>query len=146
MNKTGFTLMEMLVVVLIMGILAAIAIPQYQQVVYKARFVKLMPIVKALKNAEEEYWLANRRYAYDFGELGFRAQGFQPSAVSSQAPTRRSHLVNGNQRLEIFENGGGTPVVSGSILNRAGTSSVQYLIYLNKCDHGDCAHLMYPHG
>ena len=62
MNKTGFTLVELLVVVLIIGILAAMALPNYQTAVDKARFMQAMADIDAIKKAEELYFLANGEY------------------------------------------------------------------------------------
>ena len=56
--KKGFTLIEMLVVVLIIGILAGIALPQYNKAVIKARFAEVFPNLKALAVAEQECRLA----------------------------------------------------------------------------------------
>ena len=55
--KQGFTLLEMLVVVLIIGILAAIAIPQYQTAVTKAKVASILPLMRRWKDAFTEYQL-----------------------------------------------------------------------------------------
>ena len=68
-TRRGFTLIELLVVVLIIGILTAVAVPQYKKAVYKSRYNALKPLVKALADAEEVYYLANNNYAAIIEEL-----------------------------------------------------------------------------
>lgn len=66
MNKNaGFTLIELLVVVLIIGILSAVALPQYTKAVEKSRAAGLMPLLRALDDANQRYYLANGVYSVD---------------------------------------------------------------------------------
>ena len=61
-NCKGFTLLEMLVVVLIIGILAGIALPQYQMAVTKAKVASILPIMRRWKDALMEYKLQHGNY------------------------------------------------------------------------------------
>ena len=62
MSKKGFTLIEILVVVLIVGILTAIALPQYQKVRDRVQYSTVMPIVKTVGDAMERYYMQHGSY------------------------------------------------------------------------------------
>ena len=68
-NKKGFTLLELLVVVLIIGILAAIALPQYNRVVEKSKSAQALTILKAVSESIQRYYLVNGTYPTDFNQL-----------------------------------------------------------------------------
>ncbi len=68
-NKKGFTLLELLVVVLIIGILAAIALPQYNKVVWKSRYVQAKTLARSITNSEEIYFTNHGQYTNNFLSL-----------------------------------------------------------------------------
>lgn len=59
LRKQGFTLVELLVVVLIIGILSAVALPQYTKTVEKARASEAVSTIYALEKAIDLWVLAN---------------------------------------------------------------------------------------
>ncbi len=74
MNPKGFTLMELLVVVLIIGILSAIALPMYNKAVMKSRYTGLFPLTKAIWEANEAYYMEHNEYATELDDLGVKGQ------------------------------------------------------------------------
>ena len=75
MKSRAFTLIELLVVVLIIGILSAIALPQYRVAVLKARYTQLITSASAIKTAILSYHLANNTYPTGWEELDVSLPG-----------------------------------------------------------------------
>ena len=74
-NKKGFTLLELLVVVLIIGILAGIALPQYKMAVGKAKFATQKDNARVIKSAMDRYYLVQNVYTRDFENLDVELNG-----------------------------------------------------------------------
>lgn len=58
----GFSLIELMIVVAIIGILAAIAIPNYSEYVTKSRITSALSVLSDLRVKMEQYFQDNRSY------------------------------------------------------------------------------------
>jgi type IV pilus assembly protein PilE len=84
----GFTLFEMLIVVAIIGILAAIALPAYQRYVQRANRGSAAGMLGDLAARQERFRFANNRYANDITELN---GGTGPATIYSE---RGKHVLS----------------------------------------------------
>lgn len=66
----GFTLLELMIVVTVIAILAAIAFPAYNRYAFRARRADGQKLLMAIGNAEERYYAQQNKYA-DLLTIGF---------------------------------------------------------------------------
>ena len=108
MKKRAFTLIELLVVVLIIGVLSAIALPQYQKAVEKSKATQALVIIRSVADAVHRYHLANGSYPTNLsqldidipwtGNVGWRTHQYAGQKVSSLSNEDWSlQLLYGNE-------------------------------------------------
>ncbi len=78
--QKGFTLIELMIVVAIIGILAAVAIPQYQDYITRAKLSKVATFADPIKTAVAEY-------AQENGGLPTTALSWTSLGIASTGPT-----------------------------------------------------------
>jgi type IV pilus assembly protein PilE len=83
----GFTLVEIMLALIVVGVLAAVALPAYQQSVQKSRRADAIAMLTAVQQAQER-WRANRTgYTANLSDLGFNSakssKGYYEIALSN---------------------------------------------------------------
>ena len=74
-RRSGYTLIDVMIVTLIISVLASVAINRYQKFVARAKRPEAVMSFRALAASQREYMLTRGRYAGTFDALGFRVEG-----------------------------------------------------------------------
>lgn len=75
-DHKGFTLIEVMITVVIVGILASIAYPSYTSFITKSGRSEGTAAVLRVANLQEQYYMDNRVFAEDMTDLGMSAEPF----------------------------------------------------------------------
>lgn len=81
----GFTLIEVMIVVVIIGILATIAWPSYNAYLARSRRSDAQSLMLSIVNKEQQYLLDARQYTATVGTggLGIASQGWNCSSIAT---------------------------------------------------------------
>jgi type IV pilus assembly protein PilE len=74
-RREGFTLIEVMIVVAIVGVLAAIALPNYSDYVKRSKITEATSALSDLRVRYEQYFLDNRTYAGGCAQFKAVVQG-----------------------------------------------------------------------
>ncbi len=73
---SGITLMELLIVVVIIGILATVAYPNYREFAARAKRTEARAALLKIATNQERFYLQNNTYTTDLTALGFSSNPF----------------------------------------------------------------------
>src|SRR3989442_1601322 len=109
MSRNGFPLIELLIVVVIIGLLATIAIPKFSNTKEKAYVAAMKSDLRNLATAEEAFFYDSAKYTTNFAlmnnfnpsagvtmVLNATTSGWSASTTSAFAPARQCALFSGN--------------------------------------------------
>lgn len=120
LSREGFTLIELMVTVAIVGILAAIAVPTFQRFQSKAHRAEMKSNLGGIYIAQEAYYQENTRYG-SFMETGFVLSGISNRFSYRSPATGGTGGSSNTVGVDVFHPRGGTVNSDNTIVASAAT-------------------------
>ena len=111
--QRGFTLIELMIVVAIIGILAAIAIPQYQDYTIRARVSEAVNLASAAKTSVAEFFNTNQDMPTDNSQAGYSSPS---TAIVSGITIARTNSTTATVTVSLAQNTQLGPMSQGTVL------------------------------
>jgi len=103
-KQTGFTLIELMIVVAIIGILASIAIPAYQDYTIRAQVSEGMSLADGAKTAVSEYYTNKGTFPASNTEAGLAAAASIQGKYVSQVGVSTNGLITATYGNDAHNN------------------------------------------
>jgi type IV pilus assembly protein PilA len=104
-KQQGFTLIELMIVVAIIGILAAIAIPAYQDYTIRSKVSEVLVLASAARTSVAEYYISTGHMPVSTSAAGINTNAAQSQFVSNIA---FATSAGGSELTYTLQNLGGT--------------------------------------
>lgn len=99
-KSQGFTLLEVMITVVIVGILSAIALPAYTSYVTRSRLTEAFTALAAVQPQAEQFWASNRTYE-DFNRVPSDTANFT-FALSNDTASTYTITATGVAKMDGF--------------------------------------------
>jgi len=132
-NQKGFTLIELMIVIAIVGILAAVALPAYQDYTIRAKISEPLALLGEGKTSMSEYFIANGRLPSNATQAGIR------TSIGTALVSTLAVAANGNLTVTLTGDSSLGDAGGEAIIFSLSDSSAGTLVYTCKPASGMAA-------